>query len=224
MSEENFRYFSIISSIFVAVLLISNTVTVKLIHIGPFIFSGAIILFPLSYIFGDILTEVYGYSKSRRIIWTGFGCLIFMSLIYLIVGFLPAAPGWNNQEAYWSILGFAPRVVLASIIAYFSGEFSNSFVLSKMKVITQGKHLWARTIGSTIVGEGVDTALFVWIAFIGIVPGNILVVAAISSYFFKVFYEIIATPLTYKIVAFLKKEEGIDVYDYDVRFNPFKLN
>ncbi len=219
----NLKYFSIVSSIFVAVLLISNTVATKLFSLGPFIFTGAILIFPISYIFGDILTEVYGYSRSRRIIWTGFICLIFMSLVYWVVGLLPSAPGWPNQEAYLAILGIVPRIVLASIIAYWAGEFSNSFVLAKLKIVTQGKYLWTRTIGSTIVGEGVDTTLFVLIAFLGIFPTSLLLTAILSGYGFKVLYEIIATPITYRIVKFLKKAEGIDTFDHDTKFNPFKI-
>lgn len=219
--EPKLKYFSIISSIFVAVLLISNTVATKLFSLGPFIYTGAVLIFPLSYIFGDILTEVYGYSRSRKIIWTGFGCLILMSLVYWVVGLLPPAPGWNNQEAYNLVLGIVPRIVFASIIGYFAGEFSNSFVLSKMKILTKGKHLWTRTIGSTIVGEGVDTVLFVFIAFAGILPTSVLTVAALSGYMFKVGYEIIATPVTYAVVGFLKRKEGIDTFDYGISYNPF---
>jgi hypothetical protein len=222
--RTDFKYFSIISSIFVALLLISNTLASKLFSIGPLIFTGAILIFPLSYIFGDILTEVYGYQKSRKIIWTGFFSLIFMSLLYWIVGLLPPAPTWNNQQAYLSILGVVPRIVLASILAYWAGEFSNSYVLAKLKVLTNGKHLWIRTISSTIVGEGVDTTLFVLIAFYGQISTGFLFIAILSGYLFKVLYEIIATPITYKIVRFLKKEEGIDVYDSNTKFNPFGIN
>ncbi|SRR3989344_1164879 len=223
LQEQSLNYLSIISSVFVAVLLISNTVATKLFSLGPLIFTGAILIFPISYIFGDVLTEVYGYSRSRKIIWTGFACLIFMSLIYWFVGLLPSAPGWEHQEAYFAILGVVPRIVLASIIGYWAGEFSNSFVLAKLKLATQGKHLWVRTIGSTIVGEGVDTTLFVLIAFTGVLPASILGIAILSAYGFKVVYEIIATPITYRIVHLLKKAEGIDTFDYNTRFNPFIL-
>ena len=222
--KAEFKYFSIISSIFVSVLLISNTVATKLFSLGPLIFTGAIFVFPISYIFGDILTEVYGYSKSRKIIWTGFFCLIAMSIIYFIVGLLPSAPGWENQEAYIAILGVVPRLVFASIIGYWAGEFSNSFVLAKLKIATSGKHLWMRTIGSTIVGQGVDTTLFTFIGFFGSIPNTILVIAIVSGYMFKVSYEAVATPITYKIVNFLKKAEGIDTFDYNTNFNPLKLS
>jgi len=217
------KYFNIISSIFVSVLLISNTVATKLFSLGPFIFTGAIFVFPISYIFGDILVEVYGYGRSRIIIWTGFIALVGMSIIYWLVGLLPPAPGWENQEAYLAILGVVPRIVIASIIGYWAGEFSNSYVLAKLKVLTKGKWLWSRTISSTIVGQGVDTVLFTFIGFFGLIPNSILITAIISGYVFKVIYEIIATPITYKIVKFLKKKEEIDHYDYETNFNPFKI-
>ena len=224
MSEkESFKYYSIISTLFVATLMISNVVATKLFSLGSLIFTGGILIFPITYIFGDILTEVYGYSRSRRIIWTGFFSLIFMAFIFWIVGLLPPAPTWQNQDAYLLILGFVPRIVLASIIGYWAGEFANSFVLAKMKLLTKGKHLWARTISSTIAGEGVDTALFVLIGFYGVVSGPILLMAILSGYIFKVAYEAAATPITYKIVGFLKKAEGIDHYDYKTRFSPFSF-
>lgn len=217
------RYFSIVSSIFVAVLMVSNTIATKLFSLGPFIFTGAIFVFPISYIFGDILVEVYGYSRSRKVIWTGFFTLVCMSIIYWLVGLLPPAPGWENQEAYIAILGVVPRIVIASIIGFWAGEFSNALVLAKLKILTSGRHLWTRTIGSTIIGQGVDTVLFTFIGFFGTIPNNILVVAILSGYAFKVVYEAVATPLTYKIVGFLKKREGIDYFDNKTDFNPFKF-
>ncbi len=222
-SEPHMKHFSTISSLFVATLLISNTVASKLISIGPLIVTGGILVFPITYIFGDVLTEVYGYKRSRRIIWTGFFALFLMSIVYWLVGVLPAAASWQNQGAYDVILGIVPRIVVASLIGYWAGEFSNSIVLAKMKVWTKGKRLWMRTIGSTIVGEGVDTVLFVLIGFYGIIPNEILPLAILSGYILKVAYEIIATPLTYKIVAWLKKEEGCDHFDYRTKFNPFKI-
>lgn len=218
------KYFSFISTMFVVILMISNTVASKLFQLGPLVFTGAVLIFPLSYIFGDILTEVYGYSRSRKIIWTGFFALILMSFVYWLVGLLPPAVGWNNQQAYSLILGIVPRIVLASIIGYWVGEFANSYVLAKLKITTKGKYLWIRTIGSTIVGEGLDTTLFVLIGFYGTVPASILLAAIISGYLFKVFYEIIATPLTYRIVNLLKRKENMDVYDSNTKFNPFKWN
>lgn len=221
--ELRSKYFFFIGVLFVAVLMISNTVAVKLIEIGPFIFAGAIFIFPISYIFGDVLTEVYGYRATRKIIWSGFAALILMSLGYIFVQQLPAAPFWSGQAAYDSILGFVPRIVFGSIIAFFVGEFCNSYVLSRMKVWMEGRALWMRTIGSTVVGEGVDTIVFVLIAFAGTVPAVALFTIIWSGYLFKVAYEIIATPITYWIVGKLKKAEGIDVYDRGIDYSPFKL-
>jgi queuosine precursor transporter len=222
-SEQHHKYFFYIGLLFVAVLMIANTAAVKLIEIGPLAFSGTIVIFPISYIFGDILTEVYGYRASRKIVWSGFVILIFMSFCYWLIDMLPPAAFWPHQEAFHTILGAAPRIVLASIVAYFAGEFTNSYVLSKMKIWSQGKNLWMRTIGSTVVGEGVDTALFVLIAFGGLLPNEALWQVAISAYIVKVAYEVILTPVTYKIVGWLKRAEGIDVYDRGINYNPFAL-
>lgn len=221
--SKNSKYFLYIAILFVAILMISNTTASKLIEFGPFAVSGAIIIFSISYIFGDILTEVYGYKASRKIIWSGFGALILMSFCYWIIQLLPPAGFWQNQEAYKAILGSVPRITLGSIIAYFAGEFSNSFVLSKMKVWMNGKYLWIRTISSTLVGEGVDSVLIIVIAFAGIVPNSALPQLIISGYLLKVAYEIIATPFTYLIVNKLKRAEGIDVYDKNINYNPFTL-
>ena len=218
------KYFQYIAIAFVALLMISNTVSVKLVGFGPFVFAGAIFIFPITYIFGDILTEVYGYGPTRRIIWSAFVAQIGMSLGYLFVQYLPAASFWGGQEAYATILGFVPRIVGASMIAFFFGEFSNSYVLSRMKVLMNGKHLWMRTIGSTIVGEGVDSIVFALIAFYGTVPLAGLVTLIISGYLFKVGYEIIATPITYLVVGKLKKAEGIDAFDRGVNYNPFHFS
>ena len=220
----NYKYFLYIAILFVAVLMISNTVAVKLIQIGPFIFAGAIFIFPISYIFGDILTEVYGYHASRKIIWSGFIALILMSLGYVLVEHLPAAPFWQGQSAYDAILGFVPRIVLGSIAGYFCGEFANSYVLSRMKIWTSGKHLWSRTIGSTVVGEALDTIVFVVIAFGGTIPLAVLITLIWSNYLFKTLYEVVATPLTYLIVWKLKKAEGIDTYDRGISYSPFKFS
>ena len=217
------KYFLYIAILFVAVLMISNTTGVKLIELGPFVVSGAIFVFPISYIFGDILTEVYGYKASRKIIWSGFAALILMSFCYWLVKILPAATFWEYQEAYEAILGAVPRITLASMIAYFGGEFSNSFVLSRMKVAMNGRHLWMRTIGSTVVGEGVDSIIFVMIAFGGTMPLSGLFTIIFSIYLIKVIYEIIAAPFTYIIVNKLKHAEGVDVYDRNISYNPFAL-
>ncbi len=218
-----YKYYDIILGLFVAVLLISNVASSKVLALGPFTFDGGTLLFPISYIFGDILTEVYGYKRSRRVIWTGFFCALMMSAVFMIVGKLTPAADWGNQEAYDKILGLTPRIVLASLIAYFSGEFSNSYTLAKMKIMTKGKWLWSRTIGSTIVGEGVDTLLFVMIAFYGVFSNDLLIAIMISNYVFKVAFETILTPATYGVVKFLKKNEGIDTYDHKTNFNPFAL-
>lgn len=223
MPGNNFIFLPVITGLFVAVLIISNIASTKIVNFGLLVFDGGTLLFPLSYIFGDVLTEVYGYKKSRQVIWTGFIALIMMSFIFWLVGVLPSASDWTNQSAYDAILGFIPRIVLGSIIAYFAGEFSNSFILAKMKILTAGKHLWTRTIGSTIVGEGVDTILFVLIAFFGVLPNELLVAVILSNYVFKVGIEVLFTPITYKVVSFLKKTEHVDVFDYHTKFNPFKL-
>lgn len=220
---RTYRYFDVIMALFVAVLLISNVASAKILYLGPFTFDGGTILFPLSYIFGDILTEVYGYRRSRKVIWTGFGCAGLMSLVFAIVGTLPPAQGWEHQAAYEAILGQTPRIVLGSLIAYWAGEFSNSFVLAKLKIITYGRWLWTRTIGSTMVGEGVDTLLFANIAFLGTLPQEVLAALIISNYVFKVGVEVLATPFTYAIVTFLKRTEQEDYYDRDTNFNPFAL-
>ncbi len=217
------RYFDLVMALFVAVLLISNVASSKILKLGPLTFDGGTILFPLSYIFGDILTEVYGYARSRRVIWVGFICAALSALIFGVVGLLPAAPGWEAQDAYMAILGQTPRIVLASLIAYFAGEFSNSYVLARLKIVTRGRWLWLRTISSTLVGEGVDTLLFVAIAFAGAQPAALLVSVIISNYIFKCGIEALATPLTYQVVRFLKRVEGEDHYDVGTDFNPFRL-
>lgn len=217
------KYFLYIAILFVAVLMVSNTIAVKLFQIGPLFFTGAIMIFPISYIFGDILTEVYGYQASRRIIWAGFTSLIFMSVVYYLVQLLPPAPFWPNQGAYEAILGLVPRIVLGSIIGYFAGEFSNSYILSKLKIWTKGKHLWARTISSTVVGEAVDTILFALIGFAGTIPWNNLALVILSGYVVKVLIEVLLTPVTYTVVRKLKQLENVDTYDYGVNYNPFRL-
>ena len=221
--ELGYRYFDLIMALFVAVLLISNVASSKILELGPFTFDGGTILFPISYIFGDILTEVYGYRRSRRVIWVGFGCAGLMAGVFALVGALPPAAGWENQEAYEAILGTTPRIVLGSLIAYFAGEFSNSYTLAKMKILTRGRWLWTRTIGSTLVGEGVDTVLFVTIAFAGTLPWPLFWSIIVSNYIFKVGLEAAMTPITYRLTNFLKRTEQEDVYDVDTDFNPFKI-
>ncbi len=217
-----YKYFDIIVGLFVAVLLISNVASTKILELWKFTFDGGTLLFPLSYIFNDVLTEVYGYRHSRRVIWTGFAAAALMSVVFYLVGELRPAPDWTAQDAYMAILGQTPRIVIASLIAYFAGEFSNSYTLAKMKVATQGRWLWMRTIGSTIVGEFVDTGLFVLIAFYGVLPTSLLISVTVSNYIFKVGFEVLATPITYRVVNFLKKTEQEDYYDRQTNFNPFK--
>jgi uncharacterized integral membrane protein (TIGR00697 family) len=221
--SSGYKYFDLIMALFVAVLLISNIASTKILELGPFTFDGGTLLFPISYIFGDILTEVYGYSRSRRVIWAGFGSAALMAVVLAVVGALPPAEGWEYQEAYKAILGTTPRIVLASLIAYFAGEFSNSYTLARMKVLTQGRWLWTRTIGSTLVGQAVDTVLFVTIAFAGTLPWSLFWSIVISNYVFKCALEAIMTPITYRVTSFLKQEEDEDVYDIDTDFNPFKV-
>jgi uncharacterized integral membrane protein (TIGR00697 family) len=220
--NPDYRYFDIITGLFVAVLLISNIASTKIVQLWKFTFDGGTILFPLSYIFGDILTEVYGYRKSRRVIWIGFFSALLMSLILGLIGLIKPAAGWEFQDAYMKILGQTPRIVAASLVAYFAGEFSNSFVLAKMKILTRGRWLFTRTIGSTIIGEGIDTVLFVTIAFAGLYTSHLLFLIIISNYIYKVLLEIVLTPATYKIVGFLKRREKVDWFDYKTNFNPFK--
>ena len=218
-----YKYYHIIGGVFVALLLISNTIATKIIVLGPFLFPAGILCFPITYIFGDVLVECYGYARSRSIIWTGFFSLGLMSLFYYLAQIFPAPTFWDKQEAFEQILGQAPRIAFASLVAYWAGEFSNSYVLSRMKILTKGRYLWTRTIGSTIVGEGVDTIIFNIVAFTGIFKLEDMLVIIGSGYTIKVAYEVIATPVTYKIVGFLKRTEGIDHFDYGVKYNPFTL-
>lgn len=218
---ENYRYLTTISVFFVAILLISNVASTKIVQLFGLTFDGGTLLFPLSYIFADILTEVYGYRKSRSVIWLGFISALIMAGVFMVVGVLPAAPDWGNQAAYDAILGLAPMIVIGSLVAYFCGEFSNSYILAKLKVLTKGKRLWLRTIGSTLVGQAVDSALFILIAFGAFLPSPLLMSLIVSNYVFKVAVEVLFTPLTYKAVAFLKAREGVDYYDRDTDFNPF---
>lgn len=218
------RWFIVVVTIFVTCLITANVIAVKLINVFGLIVPAAVIIFPLSYIFGDVLTEVYGYAASRRVIWLGFMCNLLAVIAIAIGGALPAASFWQDQNAYNAILGFAPRLLLASFIAYLIGSFANSFVLSKMKIATRGRWLWTRTIGSTLVGEGLDSLVFMTVAFAGVIPFDGLANAVITQWLFKVAYEIIATPLTYGIVAWLKHKEGMDVYDRQTNFNPLALH
>ena len=223
MPQRTYRYLDFITAAFVAVLLISNVASTKIVSLGPLSFDGGTLLFPLAYIFGDILTEVYGYARSRRVIWTGFFWLVAAAVVFAVVDWLPPAADWPNQDAFSASLGQTPRIVAASLLAYFAGEFANSFVLAKMKVATEGRWLWTRTIGSTLVGEGIDTVVFVVVAFYGVLPNELLWAVLVSNYVFKVGVEVVFTPVTYRVVAFLKRAEREDYYDVDTNFNPFAV-
>jgi uncharacterized integral membrane protein (TIGR00697 family) len=214
-------WFVCIAALFTTCLITSNITAVKLIGIFGLVVPAGIIIFPLSYIFGDVLTEVYGYRKARLVIWLGFLCNLMTVAAIWLGQILPAASFWDGQSAYERILGYTPRLLAASFIAYLAGEFANSFVLAKMKVATNGRFLWARTIGSTLVGQGLDSLVFMLIAFIGTIPHGILVNAIVTQWLVKSAYEAMLTPLTYRIVASLKRREGVDVYDRTTRFNPF---
>lgn len=218
----HFRYYDMLVAAFVAVLLISNIVAPKMVAWGPMRFSGAQILFPVTYIFGDIFAEVYGYAGSRRAIWHGFFASALLAIVSMIIVALPPAPDWPNQKAYETVLGMIPRLVVASLIAYWAGEFANSFVMARMKVWSNGKHLWMRTIGSTAVGQAVDSVLVLVIAFGGVWSTEDIIRAIISGYVGKVAYEAALTPLTYLVVNGLKRAEGVDIMDTDTDFNPFK--
>ncbi len=213
--------FVVVAGVFITCLLVANIIAVKLISVGGLVLPAAIIVFPVSYIFGDILTEVYGYRWARRVIWLGFFCNLLAVLAIWLGGLLPAAPFWGDQQAYSSILGYAPRLLVASFAAYVVGEFANSFVLAKMKVRTRGRWLWTRTIGSTIVGQGLDSVVFIIIAFAGTQAWGILGMMILTHWLVKTGYEAVATPFTYAVVGYLKRKENIDTYDYDTNFNPF---
>jgi len=211
----------IIIAVFITCLITANTIVIKFVNFGPASLPAAVIIFPISYIFGDILTEVYGYRLARQVIWLGFACnLIFVFFVW-VAQILPAASFWNLQSAYQSILGHTPRILAASFCGYLVGEFSNSYVLSKMKILTKGRWLWSRTIGSTIVGEGLDSAIFLTFAFIGtplFVPITIM-----NHWIAKVVIETVFTPVTYIIVNWLKRKEDIDSFDYSTNYNPFTV-
>ena len=218
---RTYRHFDLMLAIFLVILLISNLVGQKLCKIGPFIISGAQLLFPLTYIFGDVFTEVYGYAASRRAIWLGFLANGLLAIMGLITVWLPPAPGWPNQEAFATVFYQIPRLIVASLVAYWCGEFTNSYTLAKMKLWTGGKALWSRTVGSTVTGQFVDTIILVVIGFGGTAPPRTLATLAVSAYVGKVVYEVVATPLTYLVVGFLKRSEGLDAFDFKSNFNPF---
>jgi uncharacterized integral membrane protein (TIGR00697 family) len=233
-AENQYRYFDLIMTFFCVVLVVSNIASsAKIVDWGvslfglPLAFDAGTLLFPVSYIFGDILTEVYGYKNSRKVIWAGFFSLAVSSLIFWLIGRMPGEVTWQKyagDAAYIAILGgmSSGGIVLGSLAGFWMGEFSNSFILAKMKIYTKGKHLWARTIGSTLVGEMVDTLAFITVASIfGVFPWSLFLTLAVSNYIFKVSIEILMTPVTYIVVRWLKRVEQVDYYDIDTDFNPF---
>jgi len=230
MSEQRtYRYYEFVMAAFVTVLICSNLIgpakiaQVELPLIGPFIIGAGALFFPISYVFGDILTEVYGYARARKVVWAGFAALLFASLMSAIVLAFPPAEGWPHQPAFETVFGGTPRIALASLIAYFSGELTNSFVLAKMKIATAGRFLWTRTIGSTIAGEAVDSLIFYPLAFLGVWTTRQVLAVMLSNYLIKVAWEAVMTPFTYRIVNFLKRAEGEDYYDHGTDFTPFSL-
>jgi queuosine precursor transporter len=223
-SPKKFKFYDLIMAAFVTILLCSNIIGAeKVVTIAGFSFGAGILFFPLSYFFNDILTEVYGYARSRKVVWAGFGAMGFASLMSWVVVTLPPAQGWIHQGAYEIVFGQTPRIVIASLLAFFSGEFINSFVLAKMKVFTTGRFLWMRTIGSTVAGEAADSLIFYPIAFYGFWPNDLLITVMITNYVIKVSWEVIATPITYKVIGFLKRKEHEDYYDRDTNFTPFSI-
>jgi uncharacterized integral membrane protein (TIGR00697 family) len=221
---RTYKYYDLIMAAFCTALLCSNLIGVhKVSTVFGFTFGTGILFFPITYLFGDILTEVYGYARSRKVVWTGFGAMVFASFMSWFIVILPPAQGWPHQDAIMTIFGQTPRVVAASLVAFFAGEFTNSFVLAKMKILTEGRALWMRTIGSTIAGEAVDSAIFYPLAFLGTWEGSLVLQVMLSNYVIKVLWEVAATPVTYRVVAFLKKHEHEDYYDRDTNFSPFTL-
>ena len=227
VAAARLRYFDFLMAAFVTVLLLSNVVGAGKVAIvdvpgfGEHKFGAGILFFPISYVLGDVLTEVYGYARARRCIWAGFAAMLFMAFMAFVVVALPPSPTWTGQAAYEQVFGQVPRIVFASIAAFWAGEFVNSYVLARMKILTAGRHLWTRTIGSTIAGEGVDSLIFYPLAFYGVWENGDLFVVLLTQWGLKVTWEVLLTPATYAIVGFLKRREGIDVYDQGTDFSPF---
>jgi queuosine precursor transporter len=228
LTGRQFRYYDFIMAAFVAILLLSNIIgaakpaQVTFPYIGTQVFGAGILFFPISYVIGDVLTEVYGYARARRCVWAGFGGLIFMAFMSWVVVKLPPAEGWPNQAAYESVFGNTWRIVMASIAAFWAGEFVNSFVLAKMKIWTKGEKLWTRTIGSTVFGQAVDSIIFYPLAFLGTWETSQVVTVLITNWLLKVLWEIVLTPVTYAVVGRLKRSEGVDVFDDGTDFTPFR--
>ena len=228
LSGARLRYFDFVMAAFVTILLLSNVLgagkvaVIDLPGIGSWPFGAGILFFPISYVIGDILTEVYGYARARRCIWAGFGALLFMAFMAWVVVALPPADTWQGQAAYEQVFGQVPRIVLASIIAFWAGEFVNAYVLARMKIWTRGRHLWSRTIGSTLVGQGVDSLIFYPLAFYGVWDNETLLIVLATQWVLKVGWEAVLTPVTYAVVGWLKRREGIDVYDEGTDLTPFR--
>lgn len=232
LHEHRFKYYDFAMAAFVAILICSNLIgAAKLVQLFEFkigswnvgVFGAGILFFPLSYVLGDVMTEVYGYARARRVVWAGFAAVLFMAFMAWVVVSMPPAPGWNGQDAYRQVFGLTPRIVFASVVAFWAGELSNAFVMARMKVWSGGKHLYQRTIGSTVVGQGVDSLLFYPIAFLGVWSTTQVVTVLATNYVLKVLWEALLTPVTYRVVGFLKRVEGVDVYDKETAFTPFSI-
>ena len=221
-ARRHFRYFDYMMAAFVAILLLSNLIGAsKLASVQGYTFGAGILFFPVSYVLGDVLTEVYGYANARRCVWAGFAAMVFMAFMSWVVVSLPAAEGWDGQAAYESVFGNTWRIVAASVLAFWAGEFVNSFVLAKMKILTGGKHLWSRTIGSTVFGQAIDSAIFYPVAFLGTWSTSQVLTVMVTNWFLKVLWEVVLTPVTYAVVGFLKNREGVEVFDTGTDFSPF---
>jgi uncharacterized integral membrane protein (TIGR00697 family) len=222
-TASRFRYLDALTTAFVVILLVSNLIAQKVCSIGPFAVSGAVLLFPITYIFGDIFTEVYGFAASRRAIWLGFFGTALLYFMGAIIIALPPAPGWPNQKAFAIVFGFIPRILAASLVAFWAGEFANSYTMARLKLLTNGRKLWTRTIGSTVVGQAVDTTLVIILTFVGTIPFRTLFSMILTGYALKVAYEVLATPLTYLVINRLKAAEHSDAFDRHESFNPFSF-
>ncbi|WP_397591137.1 queuosine precursor transporter [Sphingorhabdus sp.] len=227
VTGRQFRYYDFVMAAFVAILLLSNIIgaakpAALTINGQQWIFGAGILFFPLGYVIGDVLTEVYGYARARRVIWAGFAALLFMAFMSWVVVALPPAPGWPGQAAYESVFGQVWRIVFASITAFWAGEFINSYVMARMKIWTGGKHLWSRTIGSTVIGQGIDSLIFYPLAFLGTWSNEQVISVMITNWLLKVGWEVVLTPVTYVVVAWLKRKEGVDIFDEGTNFSPFK--
>jgi uncharacterized integral membrane protein (TIGR00697 family) len=222
--RRNYKYYDLILGAFVTVYLCSNLIgPAKAVQFHGFVFGAGVLFFPISYIFGDVLTEVYGYARARKVIWCGFGAMVFASIMATVVVAMPPAPDWPFQKDYEDIFGQTPRIVAASLMAFFAGEFVNSYTLAKMKILTRGRWLWTRVIGSTVAGEAMDSLIFYPVAFLGIWTPHLVVEVMVTNYVLKVLVEVVMTPVTYKVVGFLKRAEREDYYDIGTNFTPFSI-